>query len=141
MPLGGEDAAAARAAAVDDHFVLEAFRISACASLAVSLSSFQNLLTASLMAPSAAGGTAMPWAIDGSNVLALDEATKSLFDSLAQSSNLSSLTSRRTGMEPLFRLNSSWNDGDMMALARSFCAFWLAGSFSWNMANESMLKV
>ena len=80
-------------------------------------------------------------AIDGSSVLALDAATKSRFDSLAQSSNLSSLTSRRTGIEPLFRLNSSWNDGDMMAAARSFCAFSLAGFFSWNMANESMLKV
>src|ERR1700760_2584526 len=137
MPIGEEK----QSEAEEDYFVFDAFRISAWASLAVSLSSFQNLLTASLMAPSAAGGTAMPCAIDGSSVLDLDEATKSRFDSLAQSSNLSSLTSRRTGIEPLFRLNSSWNDGDMMALARSFCAFSLSLFFSWNMANESMLKV
>src|SRR5476649_2554734 len=118
MPIGEEKSVSSD----DDYFVLDAFRISAWASLDVSLSSFQNLLTASLMAPSAAGGTAMPWAIDGSSVLPLEAATKSFDDSFAQSSNLSSLTSRRTGIEPLFRLNSSWNCGDMMALARSFCA-------------------
>ena len=38
MPSGGEEAAAGRARPLADHFVLDAFRISAWASLAVSLS-------------------------------------------------------------------------------------------------------
>ncbi len=47
----------------------------------------------------------------------------------------------RTGIEPLFRLNSSWNSGDMIAVARSCWAFSLAAFFSLNSAKESMLKV
>ena len=37
--------------------------------------------------------------------------TKSLLEVLAQSSNLSSFMPRRTGIEPLLRLNTSWNSG------------------------------
>src|SRR3990167_2693820 len=69
------------------------------------LSSFQNWLTASFMAPSAAGLTAMPWAMDGTRPPPAAVATKSLLESLAQSSNLSIFMFRRTGIEPSFSLN------------------------------------
>jgi hypothetical protein len=105
------------------------------------LSSFQNWLTASLMAPSAAGLMAMPWATEGTRPPLLAVSTKSLLESLAQSSNLSIFMFRRTGMEPLFRLNTSWNSVPMMAAARSPWAFCAAASLSLNMANESTLKV
>src|SRR5690606_30370871 len=102
---------------------------------------FQNWLTASLMAPSAAGLMAMPWATEGTRPPVLAVSTKSLLESLAQSSNLSMGMFRRTGMEPLFRLNTSWNGGLMMAAARSAWAFCAPASFSLYIANESTLKV
>jgi hypothetical protein len=45
--------------------------------LAVILSLFQNWLTASFSAPSAAEGTAMPWASEGTSEPVLAVATKS----------------------------------------------------------------
>ena len=44
------------------------------------LSSFQNCDTTSLIAPSAADGTAMPWAIEGTSEPALEVDTKSAAD-------------------------------------------------------------
>src|SRR3989339_772833 len=105
------------------------------------LSLFQNWLTASLMAPSAAGLIAIPWATEGTKPPVLADSTKSFDDNFAQSSNLAMLMFRRTGIEPLLRLNTSWNSVPMMAAARSAWAFWAAASFSLNMANESTLKV
>ena len=83
----------------------------------------------------------MPWATEGTSAPLLAVSTKSLLESLAQSSNLARFMFRRTGIEPLFRLKTSWNSVDMMAAARSFCAFTLASFLSLNMANESTLKV
>jgi hypothetical protein len=111
------------------------------AALASILSSFQNWLTTSLIAPSVAEGTAMPWAIDGTRPPLFAVATKSLLEVLAQSSNLSIFMFSRTGIEPLLRLNTSWNSVPMIAAARSFCAFTLASFLSLNIANESTLKV
>ena len=76
---------------------------------AVILSSFQNWETTSLIAPSTAEGTAIPWAIDGTSEPLLALAPKSAADSLAHSSNWSMDSPSRTGMEPLRRLNFRWN--------------------------------
>ena len=65
----------------------------------------------------------MPWAIDGTSVPAFELETKSAAEVFAHSSNLSSFMPRRTGIEPLLRLNTSWNSGDMIAVAKSCCAF------------------
>src|SRR5574343_845801 len=123
------------------YLVLAAAAILACASLVPSLSSFQNWLTTSWMAPAAADRMAMPCATEGTRLPDFAVATKSFALSLAQSSNFFRSMFRRTGMEPLFRLNTSWNWVDMMAAARSFWALTLASFFSLNMANESTLKV
>ena len=101
----------------------------------------QNWLTTSLIAPSTDEGTAMPCASEGTSAPDLAVAPKSTDEALAQSSNLSIFTPMRTGIEPLLRLKVSWNSGDMIALARSFCAKMLASFLSLNIANESMLKL
>ena len=83
----------------------------------------------------------MPCATEGTRPPPLAVSTKSLLESLAQSSNLSIFMPRRTGMEPLLRLNTSWKAGLMMAAARSPWAFWAAASLSLYIAKESTLKV
>src|SRR5574343_266815 len=93
------------------------------------------------MAPVVAEGTAIWWAIEGTSEPLLAVSTKSLEESLAQSSNLARFMFRRTGIEPLLRLKTSWKSVDMMAAARSFWALMLASFLSLNIANESTLKV
>src|SRR5450830_407430 len=122
------------------HLVLAAFARAATASAEL-IDEFMNLAMTSNMAPWVAEGTAMPCASEGTRVPALLDASMSAIDFSAQSSNLSFDTPERTGIEPLFRLNTDWKEGVMMALARAIWPFFASALFCWNMAKESILKV
>ncbi|MNT54215.1 hypothetical protein D3C72_1913570 [compost metagenome] len=65
----------------------------------------------------------------------------SKLDFFAQSSNLAIGVSRRAGIEPLLRLNTSWNAGLITVAASLAWACTAAGFFCWNIARLSMLKV
>jgi len=85
------------------------------------MSLLKKLVTRSRNSPRIVRGIAISWAMLGTRELALIAAARSSCDFTAQESNLSMGTSIRAGIDPLARLNVSWNAGDMISLASTFC--------------------
>ena len=122
-PAGGSTPAGRREAAIQSEFRMAATTLSMKAS-ADMLGVFQNWAMASCIAPVKFGVEISSWAstwLAGFFTTALDF--------WAQASMLDTSTSKRTGIDPFFLLNSSWVVGSSRASASLSCAASVALSF------------